>query len=123
MDNHQREMSILNWDKKTTRNESDQLIYTERRVLIYITIAVQATTCRVRERKKEKKKMRRDNDDEEWRCRNMIKPVALLFSFSPFSLSLYSTQTFERERSEREREEKCPPLCFEYDHMKEFALY
>jgi len=43
---------------------------------------------------------RRDNDDEEWRGRNMIKPVSLLFSFS---LSLCSVQALESEGRQKKR--------------------
>lgn len=46
----------------------------------------------------------------------MIKPVALL------SLSLSLSVQVKRSK-EREKEKKCPLLSFEYDYMKEFALY
>ena len=103
MDNHRKKYQ---YSIEKENDETDHSIYAERRVLIYMTIVVQGTSCRERKRKR----TRRDNDDEERRCRNMIKPVALLsFSLSP-SLFLCSTQMYEREGERRKMSTAVPSI-------------
>lgn len=75
------------------QNESDQSLYGKKSSNLHYYRCWGHNLSREKERRKE---TRRDNDDEEWRCRNMIKPVA------PLSLSLFNLNVRKRER-EKER--------------------